>query len=143
MFLRWIWYASRRAGLHLDEAEDDFATQERVEKALRIIAPTLRLSQSDQEQLLPHARITRYGADEPLQFAGQVPKRMTFIVNGQVRLIATGDDGALIPVRTLDEGDFLGQTSPHPRAGRGIRVRPWRGHRSADRSRAHRGTRRA
>ena len=111
MFLRWIWYASRRAGLHLDEAEDDFATQERVEKALRIIAPTLRLSQSDQEQLLPHARITRYGADEALQFAGQVPKRMTFIVNGQVRLIATGDDGALIPVRTLDEGDFLGQTA--------------------------------
>jgi cyclic nucleotide-binding protein len=111
MFLRWIWYASRRAGLHLDEAEDDFATQERVEKALRIIAPTLRLSQSDQEQLLPHARITRYGADEPLQFAGQVPKRMTFIVDGQVRLIATGDDGALIPVRTLDEGDFLGQTA--------------------------------
>jgi len=36
---------------------------------------------------------------------------MTFIVNGQVRLIATGDDGALIPVRTLDEGDFLGQTA--------------------------------
>ena len=107
-FLRWVWYASRRAGLHLDEAEDDFATRERVEKALRIVAPTLRLSQTDQEQLLPHARITRYGADEALQFPGQVPKRMTFIVNGQVRLIATGDDGASIPVRTLDEGDFLG-----------------------------------
>jgi small-conductance mechanosensitive channel len=110
-FLRWIWYASRRAGLHLDEAEDDFATQQRVEQALRIVAPTLRLSQADQEQLLPQVRITRYGADEPLQFAGEVPKRMTFIVNGQVRLIASGDDGALIPVRTLDEGDFLGQTA--------------------------------
>ena len=97
MFLRWIWYASRRAGLHLDEAEDDFATPERVEKALRIIAPTLRLSQADQEQLLPHARITRYGADETLQFAGQVPKRMTFIVNGQVRLIATATTASLIP----------------------------------------------
>ena len=62
---------------------------ERVEKALRVVAPTLRLTQADQEQLLPHVRITRYGADEALQFAGQVPKRMTFIVNGQVRLIAT------------------------------------------------------
>ena len=25
--LRWVWYASRRAGLHLDEAEDEFATR--------------------------------------------------------------------------------------------------------------------
>ena len=107
-FLRWIWYAARRVGLHLD---DDFATDERVEESLRVVAPTLRLTQADQEQLLPHVRITRYGADEPLQFAGQVPKRMTFIVNGQVRLIASGADGALIPIRTLDEGAFIGQTT--------------------------------
>jgi small-conductance mechanosensitive channel len=111
MFLRWVWYASRRAGLHLDEAEDDFATPERLEASLRIIAPTLRLNQADQDELLPHARITRYGSDEYLQFAGQVPKRMMFVVNGRVRLVATGEDGAVIPVRTLDEGDFLGQTT--------------------------------
>src|SRR6478672_3413701 len=41
-FLRWIWYASRRAELHLDEADDEFSSTERVEKALRIIAPTMR-----------------------------------------------------------------------------------------------------
>ena len=73
--------------------------------------PTLRLNQDDQQQLLPHARLTRYGADEYLQFTGQVPKRMTFIVNGRVRLVATDDDGALVPVRTLEQGDFLGQTT--------------------------------
>ena len=111
MFLRWVWYASRRAGLHLDEAEDEFATPERLEDSLRIIAPTLRLNQADQQELLPHVRLTRYGTDEYLQFAGQVPKRMTFIVNGRVRLVVTGDDGAIIPVRTLEEGDFLGQTA--------------------------------
>jgi hypothetical protein len=110
-FLRWAWYASRRAGLHLDEAEDEFETPERLENSLRIIAPTLRLNQADQEEFLPHARITRYGTDEYIQLAGQVPKRMTFIVNGRVRLVVTGDDGAIIPVRTLEEGDFLGQTT--------------------------------
>jgi small-conductance mechanosensitive channel len=110
-FLRWIWYASRRAELHLDEADDEFSSTERVEKALRIIAPTMRLNQDDHDMLLPHVRITRYGADEPLQFAGQVPKRMSFIVNGKVRLVVSGDDGVMIPVRTLDEGDFLGQTT--------------------------------
>jgi CRP-like cAMP-binding protein len=36
---------------------------------------------------------------------------MTFIVNGRVRLVASGDDGAIIPVRTLEAGDFLGQTA--------------------------------
>ena len=110
-FLRWIWYAARRADLHLDEADDDFATPERVEKALRVIAPTLRLSQSDQQELLPHTRITRYGTEETIQFAGQIPKRMTFVVNGRVRLIVTAEDGSVIPVRSLEEGDFLGQTA--------------------------------
>lgn len=110
-FLRWIWYASRRAGLHLDEADDEFNTQERVDRALRIIAPTMRLTQDDHDRLLPHVRITRYGADEPVQFAGEVPKRMSFIVNGSVKLVVRGDDGVVLPVRTLEEGDFLGQTT--------------------------------
>jgi small-conductance mechanosensitive channel len=111
LFLRWVWYASRRAGLHLDEAEDEFATPERIEASLRIIAPTLRLTTADQQALLPRTQLTRYGAEEYLQFAGQVPKRMTFLVNGRVRLVASGNDGAIVPVRTLEEGDFLGQTA--------------------------------
>jgi CRP-like cAMP-binding protein len=28
-----------------------------------------------------------------------------------VRLTVTGEDGAIVPVRTLDEGDFIGQTA--------------------------------
>ncbi|AFM17583.1 small-conductance mechanosensitive channel [Mycolicibacterium chubuense NBB4] len=110
-FLRWIWYASRRAGLHLDEAQDAFETSERVQQALTVVAPTLRLNHSEQEQVMPHVRLTRYGAEEFLQITGQVPTRMTFIVSGRVRLAATADDGSLIPVRTLQPGDFLGQTT--------------------------------
>jgi small-conductance mechanosensitive channel len=109
-FLRWVWYASRRAGLHLDEAEDEFETPERLKASVQIIAPTLRLTQPEQDELLPHARLARYGTDEYVQFAGQVPKRMSFIVSGRVRLVVSGDDGAVIPIRTLSEGDFLGQT---------------------------------
>ncbi|MGV0793702.1 mechanosensitive ion channel domain-containing protein [Mycolicibacterium sp. XJ1819] len=110
-FLRWIWYASRRAGLHLDEAEDEFATTERLQAALRIIAPTLRLSPDEQQELLPHLRLNRYGADEYLQYGGQVPQRMTFVIDGSVRLVVPGDDGAVISLRTLEKGDFLGQTT--------------------------------
>jgi hypothetical protein len=111
IFLRWTWYAARRAELRLDGVVDDFATQERLEASLRIIAPTLRLTHTDQQLLLPYVRITRYGADETIQFPGQIPKRMTFIVNGRVRLIAKRPDGAMVPVRTVDEGDFIGSTA--------------------------------
>ncbi|MGY4650997.1 mechanosensitive ion channel domain-containing protein [Mycobacterium sp. URHB0021] len=110
-FLRWVWYAARRGGLHLDGASDEFATAERIEESLRIIAPVLRLTPTEHEELVPHVRVTRYGTDEYIQFAGQVPKRMSFVVNGRVRLVVTGDDGAIVPVRTLENGDFLGQTA--------------------------------
>jgi CRP-like cAMP-binding protein len=36
---------------------------------------------------------------------------MNFIVNGMARLEAPGEDGAVIEVRTLEKGDFLGQTA--------------------------------
>lgn len=110
-FLRWVWYASRRAGLHLDEAEDEFETPERLTRSLEIIAPTLRLNHDDVQALLPHARITRYGADEHIQSAGEIPKRMAFIVNGRARLEVPGEDGTVVGVRTLEVGDFLGQTA--------------------------------
>ncbi|MGB0973092.1 MAG: mechanosensitive ion channel family protein, partial [Mycobacterium sp.] len=42
-FLRWIWYAARREGLHLDGASDDFSTPALVEAAMRdVVAPALR-----------------------------------------------------------------------------------------------------
>jgi small-conductance mechanosensitive channel len=111
-FLRWIWYAARREGLHLDEAEDVFSTSEAVEDALRrVVVPALRLTTAEQQDLAPHAAVVRYGADEIVQHLGEVPTRMTFIVSGRVRVIAPTEDGSLVPVTTLNEGSFLGQTA--------------------------------
>jgi CRP-like cAMP-binding protein len=111
-FLRWIWYAARREGLHLDEADDDFCTPELIEAALRrVVAPALRLSPSDQRDLASHATVVRYGADEIMEHLGEVPAQMTFIVSGRVRVTAPTGDGSLVPVTTLNEGSFLGQTT--------------------------------
>ncbi|MCH9732152.1 MAG: mechanosensitive ion channel [Actinomycetia bacterium] len=109
MFLRWSWYAVRRAGLSLDQTEDDYATESRVRAQLQAIAPTLRLSGTDQQLLLPKVRLARYGTGELLQVSGELPTQMTFVVAGRVQITATDDDGAVIPVRTLHRGDFLGQ----------------------------------
>jgi small-conductance mechanosensitive channel len=111
-FLRWVWYASRREGLHLDEAEDEFSTPEAVEDAVRaVVAPMLRLSPTEQQQMASHATLVRYGADEMMEHVGDVPARMTFIVSGRVRVAAPTGDGSLVPVTTLDVGSFLGQTA--------------------------------
>jgi CRP-like cAMP-binding protein len=112
MFLRWIWYASRRDGLHLDEAEDDFSTPDAVEDALRtVVAPSLRLSSADQEQLMPHATVVRYGADEIIEYVGDVPAQMSFIVKGRVRVTVPSHDGSPVALATLNAGSFLGQTA--------------------------------
>ena len=110
-FQRWLWYAARRAELRLDGLEDDFSTPKRKIDALRKIAPVLRASSSELETLLPKVTVVRYGADEVMQRGGEVPSAMSFVVKGQVRLVVTGKDGALIPVHTLREGDFIGQTA--------------------------------
>jgi small-conductance mechanosensitive channel len=112
MFLRWIWYAARRVDLHLDDADDDYSTRQRVEDALRsVVAPALRLSVADQQSLQACARIVLYGADEMVEYAGQVPGGMTFLVAGRVRLMATALDGSVVPISTLEEGSFLGLTA--------------------------------
>lgn len=111
-FLRWIWYAARRAELHLDGADDDYSTRERVEDALRtVVAPALRLTVADQQALQSCARIVLYGAGEIVEYVGQVPAGMTFLVAGRVRLMATAGDGSTVPISTLEDGSFLGLTA--------------------------------
>lgn len=111
MFLRWVWYAARRDGLHLDGAADEYSTGERVEKAMRLVAPRLRLSLPDQQSLATYATLDRYGADEILQHTGDVPDAMMFVIHGRVRLTATAADGSIVVVGTLEDGAFLGQSA--------------------------------
>lgn len=110
-FLRWVWYAARRAELHLDGVADDFGTPERLAKACRYMATALRLGHTDQQELLTHAVLTRYGVDEAIQTAGDVPTCMSFIVAGRAQVTVRGSDGTVAPVRTLHPGEFLGQSA--------------------------------
>ncbi|MBU3750006.1 MAG: mechanosensitive ion channel [Mycobacterium sp.] len=110
-FQRWLWYAARREGLHLDGLDDDFDTPTRRVDALRKIAPILRVSSTEMETLLPHVRVTRYGAGEVMQKIGEVPVAMQFLVNGRVRLTVPAPEGAIVPLSTLHEGNFIGQTA--------------------------------
>lgn len=112
LFLQWVWYASRRMGLHLDEAEDEFSTPERLAEAVsQVIAPTLQLNAEQQTELAPAATLERYAIGETIQRAGEVPEGMRFIVSGRIQLTTgTADEpGAVIGI--LDEGGYLGQST--------------------------------
>ena len=111
-FLRWIWYAARRAGLHLDESEDGFSEPELVADAIRrVVAPTLRLNSEQQQAMVGSAVIARFGADELMQRSGTVPDAVSFILSGTVVLIAESADGARTEVNRLEEGSFFGQST--------------------------------
>lgn len=111
-FLRWIWYAARRDGLHLDEAEDFFSDPEAVAEGIRsVVAPPLRLSAEQQRTMVAHATIERYGAGELMQANGTVPDGMSFIISGTVLLTAEGDGGSRTEVGTHERGAFFGQST--------------------------------
>ncbi len=52
--------------------------------------------------------MVRYGTDEIVQYAGEVPTAMTFLIKGSIRRTFTTDDGSVIPLSLLEEGSFLG-----------------------------------
>ena len=111
VYLGWLWYAARRRGLALDgDSTDPIAEPGRLESALNVVGPTLHLADDDQELVLEHARLERYGVGEVVQIEGVVPSEIRFVVDGHVRLAVDADDGR-IEFATVEPGDYIGQTA--------------------------------
>lgn len=124
-FLRWLWYAARRAGLHLDEADDGFDDPGELAHAIRtVVAPTLRLTPEQQHDMAQHAAVERYGAGEMLHENGSIPEAVRFIVSGTVLMTADSEDGSRTEVATFEEGSFLGASTliRHPATGSAFAV---------------------
>ncbi|MCX2934018.1 mechanosensitive ion channel family protein [Mycobacterium sp. CVI_P3] len=111
-FLRWIWYSARRAGLSLDEADDQFTTPDRVAAAIRsVVASPLRLDRDEQQRLVEHATMERYGDGELIQRSGEVPTGIKFILSGEVTMTAAAEDGTEVVIGSHERGSFLGQST--------------------------------
>jgi small-conductance mechanosensitive channel len=107
-----LWYAARRADLHLDgDLTDNYNTQARAREMLRRFAPALYLTAEDVEAIAPQVRLERYGAGEIVQRPPIAPNGMRYIVEGTAVLSAVTVTGQDIPFAVLDRDEVLGLTA--------------------------------
>ena len=110
-FVRWAWYASRRAGLHLDGATDEFATPELVLATLRSVGPALHVRDDEMEAVAARMHIERWAAGEVVQHDGEIPDALRIVVSGRVAVYMRSPLGDLRPSGDLAPGERLGITA--------------------------------
>ena len=111
-FRRRLWYAARRAGLHLDgDYFVDYDTVERRRELLVQCAAALYCTPDRVGNLAERVRVERYIAGERLQHVGEVPSGIRFIVSGSARMVVEAEGGVRVPVVDLSRDAILGLTS--------------------------------
>ncbi|GAA1666169.1 mechanosensitive ion channel domain-containing protein [Microbacterium lacus] len=106
-----LWYAARRAGLHLDgDLTDEWNSASRLQDALHEIAPILSLRPAEAEALASTARLERYCQGEVILRPGMIPMATRFILAGRVMLGIPSDAG-FIQVTELGRHDAVGLTA--------------------------------
>ncbi|KAA9107812.1 mechanosensitive ion channel domain-containing protein [Microbacterium rhizomatis] len=106
-----VWYAARRAGLHLDgDLTDDGNTPGRLQDALRAIAPMLSIRLPEAEALAASAHLERYCQGEVILRPDVVPTSTRFIIGGRVMLAVPTESG-FVQVTQLGPDDAIGLTA--------------------------------
>ena len=112
LFRTRLWYAARRAGLHLDrDLTDSFATPERTREELLRVAHRLYLSADEAERIADQVTLERYGEGEVVQRSGTVPTALRIVVGGVVQLSVSTTDGTQLPISQLRRDDVIGLTA--------------------------------
>jgi small-conductance mechanosensitive channel len=112
LFRTRLWYAARRAGIHLDrDLTDNYATPERTQANLVRLAPRFQVSPEEVDGILGKVRLERFGEGELLQRAGQIPDGVRVIIEGVVELQVPGKHGSMVPILQLKRDDLLGLTA--------------------------------
>ena len=112
LFRTRLWYAARRAGLHLDrDLTDTYSTPERTESVLRRLGPHFYMTPDEAAALLDQVRLERFGEGETVQHAGDIPDGVRIIVDGVAELSIPAAQGARVPVTQLKRDDLIGITA--------------------------------
>lgn len=112
LFLSWLWYASRREGLHLDGADPgNWTTAEATEQAARSVCAALFLSPDEAAEMASDLELVRYGTGETLQSVGERPDTLGIVVTGRIGLSRVSPTGDKTPVGVVDRSGYV-----HPSA---------------------------
>lgn len=111
-FRRRLWYAARRAGLHLDgDYFVDYDTAQRRRALLVQNAAALYCTAERVLDLAERVRIEKYVEGERIQHIGEVPAGIRIIDAGSARMVVEAAGGVRVPVTELGRGAILGLTS--------------------------------
>jgi small-conductance mechanosensitive channel len=110
-FSRWLWYASRRAGLHLDGGSATWSTPDAVTAALRELAPALNVPDEAVEAAAPGMSLERYGSGEVVQYEGSIPDGMRFVRRGRLSMRVTVPGHGTVLLDDILPGDYIGITT--------------------------------
>lgn len=111
-FRRRLWYAARRAGLHLDrDYYVEYDSTERRRAMLTRFSSALYCSPDELHRYVDRVRIERYVAGEKLQHVGEVPDGIRLIDSGIAHMIVEGPEGVRVPVTDLTRDEIVGLTS--------------------------------
>ncbi|SFR94556.1 Small-conductance mechanosensitive channel [Microbacterium sp. cf046] len=106
-----LWYAARRADLHLNgDVTDEWNTPGRLQDALHQIAPILSLRPEDAEALAVSARLERFCQGEVILRPGMIPTATRYILAGRV-MLGIPTDAGLVQVTELGRDDAVGLTA--------------------------------
>ncbi|UAJ80119.1 mechanosensitive ion channel [Leifsonia sp. ZF2019] len=109
LFGVWLWYASRRAGLHLDGADfppgDDL---DRRRSAIQRVRGALHASDDEIDALADESAVREFGPGETVQRQGVAPEHVGLMVKGRARLVVGGN---ALEVAALGPSDFVGESA--------------------------------
>lgn len=108
-FLGWLWYASRRAGLHLDGDDPAGADDDQMAALVRSVATSLHVTDDEVAVVAQRCVRERWGHGEVIQHAGTVPDGLRFVIGGRVSVRAATDH--LVQVLELTPGEYFGQST--------------------------------
>ncbi|CAN5578731.1 mechanosensitive ion channel family protein [soil metagenome] len=112
LFRTRLWYAARRADLHLDrDLTDNYATPERVRENLLRLAPRFQISPDEAEAMVDQVRLERYGEGEVVQRTDVIPDGVRVIIDGVIELQVPASQGAIVPVLQLKRDEMIGLTA--------------------------------
>jgi small-conductance mechanosensitive channel len=107
-----VWYASQRAGLHLDGVKSGRKDKQAyLAEHLTALGAGFGLGSEATAAMLSGARLLPFAQGELVLSPDAIPEAVAFIAEGRVAMFVDAEDGRRLELGELGPGDFVGVAS--------------------------------